>query len=99
MKATAIFRILCGTFLLTLSIGNIMAAASPLPEDYKTSITMQPAITKVIIEDDIQDALIMLNKMHSVMAENGWELYQLIEYLDDEDFEGFFVTYKKSKQL
>jgi len=58
---------------------------------------MKPAITKIIEEDDVEKALIILNKMHSNMAEDGWELYQLMEFIDDEDFEGFFVTYKKQK--
>jgi len=101
MRLISCFRLLaiCGVFFLALTTSNIAASttSSPLPEDFKFAITMKPAITKIIEEDDVEKALIILNKMHSNMAEDGWELYQLMEFIDDEDFEGFFVTYKKQK--
>lgn len=77
---------------------NASAEEILLPEGFSQRITLQPAVTKVIEEDDLKDALKSLNIMHGKMAENGWELYDLIEYIDDEDFEGFFVTYKKKKK-
>ncbi len=91
--------VICVAISLTVifSSFSVYAFSTLLPEDFKNSVTMQPAITKIIEEDDVENALVILNKMHSDMAEEGWELYQVMEYIDDEDFEGFFVTYKKLK--
>jgi len=68
------------------------------PESFVKHITLQPAITKLIEDDDLQSALKKVNILHGKMAEQGWELFGLIEFIDDEDFEGFFVTYKKKKE-
>ena len=101
MQLISSFRLLaiCGVLFLTITTSNkvVSASSSPLPEDFKSATAMQPAVTKVIEEDDVEDALVILNRMHSDMAEEGWEFYQLMEFIDDEDFEGFFVTYKKQK--
>lgn len=67
------------------------------PENFSTRVTLQPSITKLIEEDDVETALKMLNIMHSKMAEKGWILFDLLEFIDDEDFEGFFVTYIKDR--
>ena len=101
MNPISSFRLLaiCGVFFLSIiaSTVTVIASSRPLPEDFKTAITMQPEVTRIIKEDDIALALTILNKMHSTMAEEGWKLYQIIEFVDNGDFEGFFVTYKKQK--
>lgn len=65
------------------------------PESFTDQVTLQPVITKLIEEDDIEKALQELNILHGAMAEEGWALHSLVEYVDDEDFEGFIVTYKR----
>ena len=78
--------------------GTLYADELLTPESFTKRITLQPAVTKIIEEDDLILALKKLNILHGVMAEDGWELFTLIEFIDDEHFEGFFVTYKKKKE-
>jgi hypothetical protein len=68
------------------------------PENYTSHVILQPAITRIIEDDDIETALKKLNLLHGQMAEDGWVLFNIIEYVDDEDFEGFFVTYVREKE-
>lgn len=86
-----------GTFLFTAVMSTNGCDASTLltPEGYTKHITLQPATTILVENDSPAAALQQLNKLHGDMAEDGWELYSVFEFVDDEDFEGFFVTYKK----
>ena len=70
-----------------------------LPENFTKKILLQPAITKIIEDDELKRAMQKLNTMHGQMAMEGWDLFSVIEYIDDGDFEGFFVTYVKSKSM
>jgi len=83
--------------LVTMSV--YVQAGGLLPESFTKKISLQPAITKIIEDDDLQRAVQKLNALHGEMAMEGWVLFSVIEYIDDEDFEGFFVTYVKSKSI
>ncbi len=65
------------------------------PESYTEHITLQPVVTKVVKEEDLKTALRDLNILHGKMAEEGWEIFQILEYTDGGNFEGFFATYKR----
>ena len=70
-----------------------------LPENFTKKISLQPAITKIIKDDKLKRALGKLNSLHGEMATEGWVLFSIMEYIDDGDFEGFFVTYVKAKEV
>jgi hypothetical protein len=70
------------------------AANAALPESFTKQVTLRPAVTITIAEDDMDEALKKLNTLHGQMAEKGRVLFHLMEFIDDEDFKGFIVTYK-----
>ncbi len=74
--------------------GIATAEGSITPESFTEKITLRPALTLIIEEDNTEKALNQLNILHGQMAGKGWVLFHLMEYIDDEDFEGFIVTYK-----
>jgi len=92
-----IFFLIVFLFLVTASSST--NAEELLPENFTTKISLQPAITKIIADDNLPRALQKLNILHGEMAMEGWVLFSVIEYIDDEDFEGFFATYVKSKNI
>ena len=75
-----------------------MAEEAFTPESFTEKITLRPALTLLIEEDDTTEAIEQLNILHGQMAEKGWVLFHLMEYVDDEDFEGFIVTYKTKQE-
>ena len=89
----------CCIIFLPIFVSSYVQAKERLPENFTKKISLQPAITKVIEDDKLKRAMQKLNTMHGDMAMEGWELFSVIEYIDDGDFEGFFVTYVKSKSV
>ena len=94
--------LLMGIFLWVVTSAytpGIAAAQEALtPESFTQKIILRPALTLIIEEDDTEKALEQLNKLHGQMAGKGWVLFHLMEYIDNEDFEGFFVTYKTKQE-
>ena len=68
------------------------------PESFTERITLRPALTLIIKEDNTEEAIEQLNILHGQMAGKGWVLFDLMEFVDDEDFEGFIVTYKTKQE-
>lgn len=92
-KTTVVLMLFC--FFSCSFVTGVSADEVLMPENYFQEITLQPVITKLIEDDDPEDALYKLNLLHGQMAEDGWEFLELVEFYDSGDFEGFFVTYKK----
>ncbi len=89
----------CCIMSIMVSVVSYVQAEELLPEDFTKKISLQPAITKIIEDDELKRAMQKLNTLHGEMAMDGWDLFSVIEYIDDGDFEGFFVTYVKSKSI
>ena len=97
-KPLVIALLFCSLFCVsTANAGN--SAAFATPEGYTKKVKLQPAETMLIEEDDYDDALTLVNQLHGQMAEDGWELFDIMGLFEDEEFEGFFVTYKKKKRV
>lgn len=93
-------------FLLALSIGNSTAYSSQqaplLPESLTARTEMsgsQRSYTIFLKEDDPEKAAQLLNTANDEYSKKGWFLFSIIPYIEDEDFEGFFVTYQKHLRI
>jgi len=87
----------CCIIFVIISLPLLVHAEELLPENFTKKIALQPAITKIIKDDKLRRAVQKINSLHGEMATDGWVLFSVVEYIDDGDFEGFFVTYVKSK--
>lgn len=70
-----------------------------LPEDIAARSEMSAShktITVFIEEDKPLIAAQKLNDSNNEYARQGWVLFAITPYVEDEDFEGFFATYKKA---
>lgn len=94
----------CAISLLIAANHQAQAASSAepsplLPESLAARTEMasnQKTLTIVIKNEDPEKATAALNASNEEYAKKGWNLFSILTFTDDGDFEGFFVTYQKS---
>jgi len=69
-----------------------------LPENFKEVQTGTKTITIFLAEDDPEELAMNATVIHEEYAREGWFLFQITPYVDDEDTEGLFLTYQKKTQ-
>ncbi len=57
--------------------------------------TSTTTITVFLDEDDPEELAAKASAAHEDYAGQGWFLFQITPYVDDEDTEGLFLTYQK----
>lgn len=89
-------------FFLFSSIGSAVASSEPaplLPESLAARTEMaasQKTLTVFMKEKDPNKATEQLNKSNDEYARKGWTVFNILPYIHEEDFQGFFVTYQKN---
>jgi hypothetical protein len=87
--------------LATVAPSATLAAeqAPLLPESLAARAEMasnQKTLTVLIEEDDPEKAVAALNASNEEYGKKGWTVLNILTYTNNEDFDGFFVTYQKS---
>lgn len=90
--------------LFLLSNFNTVAAASlqstPLqPESLAARAEMaasKKTLTIFIKEPDPEKATQLLNSSNDAYAKKGWTVFSIHPFMENGDFEGFFITYEKN---
>ncbi|MFW2365526.1 MAG: hypothetical protein ACN4GW_03870 [Desulforhopalus sp.] len=96
LALTSLFSI----FLISNSLPVAFAQPGPLlPESLAARAEMaasKKTHTILIIESDAEKATQILNTSNDEYAKKGWNVFSIHQYIEDGDFEGFFVTYEKN---
>jgi len=99
---TLLTTLLVALFFLAgtgVTIATSAEKAPLLPESLAARAEMaasQKTITIFFKEDDPKKATINLNDSSSEYAQKGWTVFSIIPFMENGDFEGFFVTYQKN---
>ena len=94
--------LLIALFLLSgagVSIATSAEKAPLLPESLAARAEMaasQKTITIFFKEDDPEKATKKLNESNSEYAHKGWTVFSITPFVENGDFEGFFITYQKN---
>ncbi len=88
--------------LVQFSLTTPVQAAEPaplLPESLAAREQMAASMKTHTIffkAEDPQKATEQLNQSNEEYAKRGWNVFAITPYLDNGDFNGFFVTYQKT---
>lgn len=90
-------------FCLLLNFNSADAASSEpaplLPESLAARAEMaasQKTLTVFIKEENPEKATLQLNTSNDEYARKGWNVFSILAYTHDGDFNGFFITYQKN---
>lgn len=92
------------TLLLLFTNSSTVTAASlqstPLqPESLEARAEMaasKKTLTIFIPESDPEKATELLNNTNDAYAKKGWTVFSIHPFMENGDFEGFFITYEKN---
>ncbi len=90
--------------LFFLSVASVTIATSAekaplLPESLAARAEMaasQKTVTIFFKEENPEKATKKLNASNSEYAQKGWTVFSIIPFMENGDFEGFFITYQKN---
>lgn len=88
-----------GSFMSSSSAGNLNEPSPLLPESLAARSEMaasKKTVTIFLSEDDPEKATGLLNLSNDDYAQKGWTVFTIQPYIQDGDFDGFFVTYERS---
>ena len=93
---------LLSLFLIIPAIAFAAASSEPaplLPESVAARSEMaasQKTLTLLLKERDPDKATELLNNSNDDYGRKGWSVFSILPYTHEEDFQGFFVTYRKN---
>ena len=90
--------IAAGLVLCCISSANAAEIISIQPEDitrHQMETQTIPAKTIFIEVDEPEEAAALMSDSHIKQATQGWRVFDVTAYLNNEDFKGVFITYVK----
>ena len=96
MKKINLFKLFIIVFSICLMCYSVAFSQQITPESFSNVVKFKPYQTEIIENDDPRGAIEALDELNAKMLEEGWALFQMLEYIDGGDFQGFIAIYKKA---
>lgn len=94
MKKSLFLVIVCYLGLSSI-FNNVNSSQLTTPESFTQKVAFKPFVIEIIENKNVKEAVKQLDELNIKMFEEGWTLFQMIEYIDSGNFRGFIATYKK----